>query len=444
MKSSSTFKQTVVSYLKSSFQEVSDFEGGWAVKKGQRINVINTVEALLTLLNLKIDIKSFLKEKNHKVYSFLTNRFIELKNQNIDNIRTGELAFCLLGISLLKEDFNFDEGLSLLETGKCKGGGWGTLLISDEPNLNATFQVESFLSFIGSSNEVPEWLSNITLDNGCIFNLSRSAKNKEKACFGASALLAYMLTYYYKNDTSKEKRILTEIVQKIVLNDFETILNNILNPTDLFFTQDPKTGYHIFGFGLAALAMCELGIGLIHKYDLEQYLSKMNERFTNLHEKELPYILENARFINAIKISFDPFVKLGNKQIDDLIKQNEGLKEQIELQKDNEIIDSFAVINISLTYLSLKVLITSIFTYIAFRGIVMTLKPEDSLLIAAFLFIMLSLLDYNKQVRNFYKFLTSILIKILKPTFETQFIIFQSTKNAVNKEQVNQNTNDNE
>lgn len=427
MNSFESFKNITFHTLNQSFKSENNL-GGWGVNTDEPITVTNTVEALLTFQTLNSNFASLTQDQLNKIIIYLTTRFEEISHQSISDIRTREVAYCGLGLHLLGNNTITEKVLDLLNSGKCTNGGWGITLDKKNPNLLATFQASQLFHTLNQTLTIPQWFFQTFREGGCSF--SPSSVIRDKISFPATAMVNFMLTHFYQPSTNEQFLSVFESTKNIISRHFEEIVRKIVSNNQDYIACEERSGFHIFGFGLAAQSLKRQGVHLINEYDLRDYFRDLKDDYFNLHSKHVPFILENARLIEAVRSSYDPFLYTRDSSIEILNNEINELYDKLEEKREEEIKQNFSVINIAIIYNLVKFMVSALICIILAITITSDINPLGYLLI----FLIVSLSDFIGSIRRIYSFLTRLVISITKGTSTEQMNIFNKITDRTHEE----------
>lgn len=354
MDSLATFEGHILEKLRNCLYKASDGTHGFRILQTElKANITNTVEALLILEGLN---KSYLTEENRpdfvkfdKIGDFLVKEYNRIDTWSPANIKTIQISYCGLGLLLLgKPDMAIKIG-DLLQQYECDEGGWGNHLKCQTPNILATFHVSQFLNRLKIHSKIPKWIEEINInEQGCSFY--PNSMQDETKNIAALSLLAYMRKFYFHKELdSKFVSYIGRYYEKI---KFRPVFN--INGEDLI--QEKFSGYHVFAFGLANnIISSERNFSLVR-----DTLKKIPDNFCDMAEKNIPYILEQVRFVNSVRRAYDPFEEFVVTKDTDW----SGFSDYIVLK----ILVAFAIGGI--IYLILTVLFHSLITQNSIIGII--------------------------------------------------------------------------
>lgn len=352
-----------------------------AIENNNIISITNTVEMLLIMellygknfsSNGKVERINF--DRIKKFFIETKNSFLEMEEHDIRKEKTIHVAYCGIGLILLKDINSAMEIYNLLAKKRATDDNmWGKDLGDLEWDLYATYVVTMLMNRLHLTCVCPmsikEMLNTDTKDGIAFY---QNSKNKYVE---ALTLAVYMgLFYYNDNDYIYSQAI--ENVNSYYLELSAEICNCI---ADRFVMHNT---HHIFAFGLAAHVVRNLKHPFYMKNN-HNILEYLNHDFINIPKKNIPFCLELCRLYTAIKLEYDPFkqdilldevnmLKATVKEIDQSISD---VKKELE-DRDNNMKAKIAITTAA--YIIFFVLVIGII-YIIMKGIIDTVSLEDNL-----------------------------------------------------------------
>lgn len=344
------------------------------------ISTTNTAEALLIMEQLYG--KNFLNNSELNQFNFehIKNylleektRILNLKKEDLNDLKTNVVAYCGIGLILLQEVDAAKEIYDFISQ-NCLGNEdmWGTYILNSNADIYSTYIVTMLMNRLHLRCQCPSQFKEI-LSNSSNLGIPYSKKSDNKYV-EALTIAIYMCKYYYGCDINSRD-------VDIINSYYSNRSNDIYKCIESHFSVHPETQYHVFSFGLAAFVIYDIKSPFFMESN-HYILEMLDENFINMPRKNIPFCLELCRLYNAIKRRYDPFkgelvideVNTLQSKLTELTKNVQEIKEQVMDANDSFKIKMSICILVTFIYFG----VTFSIIYCLVRGMIGSLNISES------------------------------------------------------------------